>query len=152
MINREIYTLALHLLAQHQISEDTADFEERAPYLLAACCIEAQALDTALRKSLGQSVSYGFTGVCLDLEAPFPLHQSFASLAGFYLAAMLIVDEDGELSDKLYAHYCDGLASVQSRLEKADQQNGQGATSVPDGSASSAPWTVGSIEEAYFYD
>ena len=145
MINREIYTFALHLLAQHQISEDTADFEERAPYLLAACCIEAQALDSALRKSLGQSASYDFSGVCLNLEETFPLHQNFASLAGFYLAAMLIVDEDSELSDKLYAHYCDGMASIQARLEKESESQG----SSPDAPAT---WQTESIGEAYFCD
>ena len=150
MINREIYTLALHLLAQNQISEDTADFEERAPYLLAACCIEAQALDSALRKSLGQTASYGFTGVYLSLEDPFPLHQRFASLAGFYLAAMLIVDEDSELSDKLYAHYCDGMSTIQATLEKEEDE--PDSPVQPDTPEENTPWVPGSIGEAYFYD
>ena len=119
MTNRNVYDFALHALALHRVGEDTADLEERAPYLLAACCSEAQELDNALRQSLGQPLPSGVVGVYLDLDATFPLSQSFATLAGYYLAAMLIVEEDPELSDKLYAHYCDGMAAIQTRLDRA---------------------------------
>lgn len=143
MINREIYAFALHALAQHQISDQTADLEERAPYLLAACCTEAQALDTAWRRSLGQTSAPSIRGVSLSLEADFPLSQPFVPLAGFYLAAMLIIDEDADLSDKLYERWCDGMASIQAQIE---------ARSVPAPSEPPAQetWTLESIGETYF--
>lgn len=139
MINREIYAFALHALAQHQISEDASDFEERAPYLLAAVCTEAQALDTAWRRAMGQSSAPAIGGVRLELGAEFPLSAPFAPTAGFYLAAMLILDEDVELSDKLYDRYCDGMASITSQLETRSA-----------GSESDAAWSLESIRETYF--
>lgn len=139
MINREIYAFALHALAQHQISEETADFEERAPYLLAACCTEAQALDTAWRTSVGESSAPAISGVRLELDEPFPLSQPFVPITGFYLAAMLIIDENIELSDKFYERYCDGMASIQTQL----------SARASDGTANAA-WSLESIGETYF--
>lgn len=159
MTNREIYQFALHILAQHQISEDTADFEERAPYLLAACCTESKELDTALRKSLGQVVVSTITGVYMDLDDTFPLLQSFAILSGFYLAAMLILDENSELSDKLYDHYCDGMASIQAQIdkrlaeqEKANAEKEEEETEDTEQPEETVPWTLESIGETYFAD
>ena len=147
MNNREIYAFALHALAQHQISDQTADFEERAPYLLAACCTEAQALDTAWRRSLGQTSAPALSGVRLDLEAEFPLSQPFVPLAGFYLAAMLIIDEDVELSDKFYERWCDGMASLRAQLEARIAEESAPAPSEP---SDEKMWTLESIGETYF--
>ena len=141
MINREIYAFALHALAQHQISSETADFEERAPYLLAACCTEAQALDTAWRTSTGQSSAPSVSGVRLELDKTFPLSQPFVPLAGFYLAAMLVIDEDIDLSDKFYERFCDGMASIQVQID-ARAKSGT--------SESGTTWSLESIGETYF--
>ena len=140
MINREIYAFALHALAQHESSLETADLEERAPYLLAACCTEAQALDTAWRKAHGQTAAPAVSGVRLALDEEFPLSQPFVPMAGFYLAAMLIVDEDTELSDKLYERYCDGMASMTAQLDALSKS----------GVSSDTAWTLESIGETYF--
>ncbi len=153
MKNREIYEFALHLLAYHQVSDESSDFEERAPYLLAACCTESKEMDRALRKSLGQITSSSIVGVYMDLEDTFPLLQSFAVLSGFYLAAMLIVDENSELSDKLYAHYCDGMASIQAQIDRwlEEQEKENEETIVPEPEPEeSDPWTLESIGEVYF--
>ena len=147
MINREIYAFALHALAQHQISSETADFEERAPYLLAACCTEAQALDTAWRRSLGQTSAPSISGVSLSLQADFPLSQPFVPLAGFYLAAMLIIDENADLSDKFYERWCDGMASIQAQIEARTEAQSAPTPSDP---PAQEPWILESIGETYF--
>jgi len=149
MTNRNVYDFALHALSLHRIGEDTADLEERAPYLLAACCSEAQELDNALRQSLGQPIASEIMGVYLDLDATFPLSQCFATPAGYYLAAMLIVEEDPELSDKLYAHYCDGMTVIQTRLDLAEKKEEETEPDVPE---TVDPWTLESIGEAYFFN
>lgn len=112
MKNREIYRLALRLLAQQPESEETEDWEERAPYFIASFCCEASEVDRYLRQSLNMSGTVDFTRVWIDLDESFPLSDRLAPLGGLYLAAMLILDEDNELSDRLYERYCDGMTAL----------------------------------------
>ena len=66
--------------------------------------------------------------VHIPLEADFPLSDRFVNAATAYLAAMLIIDENGELSDKIYDKYCDMMARIQSeipaKIEKIAQKYG----------------------------
>ena len=54
MINRELYENALRLLAQPTDGAND-DYEERAPFLLASFCNEAQEVDSFLRMASGIS-------------------------------------------------------------------------------------------------
>lgn len=119
MTNREIYRLALHLLAQQADSEENEDLEERAPYLLASFCSEASEVDRYLRQSEGLGGAVHFTRVCIGLDEPFPLLERLAPLGGLYLAAMLALDEDNDLSDRLYERYCDGMTALQCGIPAA---------------------------------
>ena len=116
MINRDIYTNALALLSQNISGNETTDFEERAPYILANFCREVFEIDNILRGVLGLAVQGDFSNVILDLDTDFPLLDRFAAVAAKYLAAMLVIDENSELSDKLYDMYCDGIATIQSAI------------------------------------
>ena len=66
--------------------------------------------------------------VFLPLEDDFPCADRFASAAALYLAAMLIIDENIELSDKLFDRYCDIMATIHSeipaKIEKIAQKYG----------------------------
>ena len=128
MKNRDIYISALHLIGENADADENCDYEERAPYLLAAFCSEAQATETDYReyKSLGESPSVDMVSVPLDVD--FPFVERFVHAAIQYLAAMLIIDENAEFSDKLFDKYCDTMATIQSeipaQIEKIAQKYG----------------------------
>jgi hypothetical protein len=118
MTNRDIYSTALGLLAQNIDGEENGDLEDRAPYILASFCSEVFEIDRLARRLLDLSSGSAteFSRTFLPLDGEFPLLERFASAAAKYLAAMLIIDEDSELSDKLYDMYCDSMATLQSQL------------------------------------
>ena len=116
MKNRDIYKAALNLLSQSADEGENPDFEERAPYLLASFCSEAFETDRILRSVLGLTPIGSFDGVWLPLDVDFPLSSKLAPIGAAYLAAMLVIDEDPELSDKLYGHYCDGISRIRSEI------------------------------------
>ena len=116
MKNKEIYSSALSLLDQRGDDGINEDYEERAPYLIAAFCNEIFEIDALARKLLGLPSRSEICSVWLDLNDDFPLLDRFAAVASKYLAAMLVIDEDGDLSDKLYEMYCDGISMIRSQL------------------------------------
>ena len=119
MKNKEIYEGALRLLAQSSDGADNSDYEERAPYLIASFCHEVFELDCIARKLLALPLSAALESVTLPLNEDFPLLERFASAAMKYLAAMLVIDEDSELSDKLYDMYCDCVSRIREELPAA---------------------------------
>ena len=128
MKNRDIYISALHLLGENADADENCDYEERAPYLIAAFCSEAATTDAAYReyKNLGEAPSVDIVSIPLDTD--FPFTDRFVHAATLYLAAMLIIDENAELSDKLFDKYCDIMATIQSeipaKIEKIAQKYG----------------------------
>ena len=126
MKNRDIYISALSLIGESVDIEENNDYEERAPYLLAAFCSEAASTDAAYREMKKLEAATSVDNVCLPLECDFPYADRFASAAVMYLAAMLVIDENIELSDKLFDRYCDTMATIQSeipsRIEKIVQK------------------------------
>lgn len=112
MKNRDIYDSALRILAQSMPGTENNDFEERAPYLLASFCGEVLDLNRHLCEALGKSPLTEFERVWIPLEENFPLADRLAPIACLYLAAMLILDEDAEISDKLYARYCEKITAL----------------------------------------
>ena len=116
MKNKEIYSSALNLLAQDPSEGANEDYEERAPYLIATFCNEITEIDNAVRKALGIEKKSEFDRVWLDLEEEFPMLDRFVSVAAKYLAAMLVIDEDTDLSDKLYEMYCDAISAIRSQI------------------------------------
>ena len=116
MTNREIYDKAMHLLAQSTAIGENEDYLERAPYFLASFCTEAFETDKLLRNSIGANAISRIQKAYLSLDSEFPLSDRLATAASYYLAAMLTLDEDGELSDKLYDRYCDDMSTIRFEL------------------------------------
>lgn len=115
LVCRDVYTSAKAMLAEPLGESDAArraDYDERAPYLIAAMCDEARAIDAAFRQATGEPAQTQFSPVCLELSAPFPLTERFAAPAAAYLAAMLVLDENEALSDTLYSRYCDLMSDL----------------------------------------
>ena len=111
MKNREIYDSALRFLAESTNSIDNEDYEERAPYLLAAFCNEVRDTDAAIRCAHGETQK-SFNSVFLSLDSDFPLSEMFCTAASYYLAAMLVFDDDADLSDRLYDKFCDSISRI----------------------------------------
>ena len=116
MTVRDIYTSALCLLAESTSEADTEDYAERAPYLVAAFCSEAQDTDEALRVSKNEAEAPQFNPVYIPLEDKFPLLKCFCTPAAYYLAAMLVIGEDEGLSDRLYDKYCDSMSLIRQSI------------------------------------
>ena len=116
MKNREIYENALRLLAQPTDGEENEDYEERAPYLIASCCSSIRSMDRLLREATDGSASKEFGSVWLSLTDDFPLLEQFAPAVCLFVAAMLVIDEDGVLSDTLYDRYCDLISTLQTEI------------------------------------
>lgn len=118
IICTEIYEAALSLIGEKNYGS-VDDYAERAPYLLAAFCGEARGLDAVYRsaKSLPEQLPHG--AVMIELTSVFPLAKRFSGPAAMYLGAMLIIDENEELSDKLYARYCDAMSAICSEVPGA---------------------------------
>lgn len=115
MINRELFENALRLLAQ-PTDGNNEDYEERAPFLLASFCNEAQEVDSFLRMASGLTSAAEFAKIWLDLDESFPLLEALAPAACLYLAAMLVLDEDMSLSDRLYELYTEALSNIRSGI------------------------------------
>ena len=130
MKNREIYENALRLLALSAHEDVNEDYEERAPFLIASFCTEALDVDRFLRESIGESPATNFGKVWMELSEEFPLLERLAPIACLYVAAMLVIEENSDLSDRLYDLYSQRLSAVWN-----------GITSVVD-----------SIKEQYFSD
>lgn len=113
---RSVYKTALKLIGEIDCSVSESELSERAPYIGAALCREAAALDRAYRKAFGISEVQEFEGLYLDLDANFPLADRFAPAAAYYMAAMLILDEDAELYEKLFERFCDALAAISAEI------------------------------------
>ena len=94
----EILKKALHLLNEKGGAEENDDYAERAPYILSAMFSEAARLDQNYRAANK-----------LEEQPTFSTNA-----AAFYLASLLIVDENDELSDSFYDKYCDSMASISS--------------------------------------
>ena len=119
MKNRDIYENALRILAQSTAAGENEDFEERAPYLIASFCTEALEINRHLCEAIGKTPMSDFERVWLPLEENFPLIDRLAPIACLYLAAMLILDEDGDTSDKLYARYCEKITALWQEIPAA---------------------------------
>ncbi len=116
MTLRSVYKTALKLIGEAECTASEADLAERAPYIGAALCREASALDKAYRRAFGMEEAEGFEGLYLDLDSLFPLADRFAPAAAYYMAAMLILDEDTELYETLFERWCDALAAISAEI------------------------------------
>ena len=110
MINREIYDAALALLAEEQ-DELSVDYEERAPHILSAFMSECRELDGAYRRSHGGD-EIPEDGGSVDLDDEFPLSQRFFTAGVYYLAALLVENENDALCDRYFARYAAVLKSI----------------------------------------
>lgn len=116
MTLQSVYDTALRLIGEVSDSISESERAERAPYIGAALCTEASALDRAYRKAFGLDEAEPFPALFLSLDSDFPLSDRFAPAAAYYMAAMLILDEDVDLYEKLFDRWCDALAAISAEI------------------------------------
>ena len=121
--NLDIYKNAISFIGQDFNNDDLSDMEQRAPYLLASFCCRAKNLDKDLRKIEDRGNQSEFSAVILTLEDNFHLLDRFATSAALYVASMLVLEENSELSESLYEKYCDDIASLASEIALLKRQS-----------------------------
>ena len=112
----EIFKTALCLLNEKGAEDENGDYAERAPYIISSMISEAAGADKRFRAANGMEAQPPFSSVCTEMSEDFPLCDRFASAAAFYLASLLIIDFNEELSDTFYDRYCDSMASISCEL------------------------------------
>lgn len=110
--NNDVYLASLALIDESNEKGDTADLEERAPYLLASFCSLCRSLDKKLRERDSLEAQSKFSAIRLTLDGEFPLCEALSAPAAAYLASMLVMDENPALSESLYDKYCDEIAML----------------------------------------
>ena len=103
MTCKEIYDIALTLIAEEGNEGDTADLEKRFLPLLNAFCLENGGQDT----------------VCAEgLSEPFPLDERFVYPCAFFAASLFVSDEN-ESQSAMLAAQCDRMLTRIRRSEAA---------------------------------
>ena len=116
MTYRQIYENALRLICETADSTDTSDYEERAGYILATFLGQCAPADRQYRVAHQMSLSSPVALAHVDLDAAFGLSDVFVTPAQHYLAAMLVMDENEDLSDRFFELYTDGITALLSAL------------------------------------
>ena len=109
-------------------SIDTADYETRSCYLLALFTNQQLPLDAAYRAANNLEAITQRSYSMVELDRFFPLVLNFAPAAVYYLAAMLVIDENAELSNRFFAQYLSEIELIRrsfpSRIEITKDQYG----------------------------
>ena len=116
MTLQSVYDTALRIIGEVSDSIGESELAERAPYIGAALCTEAASLDRAYRQAFGLKEAESFPTLFMSLDSDFPLSDRFAPAAAYYMAAMLILDEDPELYEKLFDRWCQDFAAISAEI------------------------------------
>ena len=114
MIYGEIYDSALQLIGEQTDSPAAADYEMRAGYILANLTTILAPLDAQYLESNGLSSSAPAVRPYVELSKFFPLSTALAPASTFYLASMLVLEENEEMSQRLYALYAEEVARLRA--------------------------------------
>ncbi len=114
MTCREVYLASLALVCESQA--ENPDYEERAPYLLAAVSTQLAPMDRAVREAAGEDIPAYPNTVYLGLDEEFPLTQRLLPAALYYVGAMLVIDENEEMYEDLFALFSDAMAKLRATL------------------------------------
>lgn len=117
MICSDILTMASNLLCEASGTKLlSTDFSDRAPYILAVYCGEVGELDKNYREAFELEAQPVFNRSSLQLNSEFPLCDRFVSCAAFFTAAMLILDENAEISDLFFEKYAQSVSAIKADI------------------------------------
>ena len=119
MTYRQIYGNALRLICEVDSAVDTTDYEERATYILATFLGQCAPIDRQYRVAHQMSKHAFLPVACVDPDHTFDLAEVFVTPAEYYLAAMLVLDENEEMSERFFSLYTDAISTLLSTLPSA---------------------------------
>lgn len=117
MTNRNILNSAVSLISEATDANTPEDYAERAPYILATFCNQCKRLHQKYNLALQLNYTSYSEHAFLDLSDSFPLLPALVPAATYYLAAMLVIDENETLSDKLFDLYASEVASLSAEAD-----------------------------------
>jgi len=117
----EVFDAALALI--DEVNDGSVDdYLERCPYLAAAFCSEVGAVDLLWRESMGGEAQPAFGAVSIGSDESFPLSDRFIPAAASYIAAMLVLEENEALYEKLYGRYSDLISGICAEIPGASEK------------------------------
>ncbi len=116
MTYRQIYENALRLICEVADSVDTADYEERASYILATFLGQCAPMDRQYRAAHQMGTHTVAPVACVNPDHTFDLAEVFVTPAEHYLAAMLVLDENEEMSERFFSLYTDEISALLDAL------------------------------------
>lgn len=116
MTYRDLFLTAVGMTGEEIDGGEIGDYEDCAPYLLATFCRECAAIDARYRAAHSLGTSTVPKGAYVDMEDNFPLCDALTPAASYYLASMLVADENEELSDRFFTLYTDAISAIVSTL------------------------------------
>lgn len=119
MTYNDLYLAALKKIGITSTATQTEDYEDRAPYLLASFCSTCSSLDRKYRKANGLKAATFSNVAAVNMNDSFALSDVLIPAASCYLGAMLVLEENEAMSDRLFDQYCDELASIEAALPAA---------------------------------
>jgi hypothetical protein len=93
-----------------------SDYTERAPYIVAALVSEAAQLDKCYRETFGLPEQPSYDSLEISLQSEFPLCDRFVSPAVNYIAALLILDDNTDLYERLFEKWSNALYAISAEI------------------------------------
>ena len=122
MTYRELFQSALAQVCESGDEGDISDYEERAGYILASFCTRCASADKKYRAAHGIQGGNEVYAACVALDGEFPLCDVFTAAASHYLAAMLTIDENEEMSERFFALYSDAISALMGDLPASNER------------------------------
>jgi len=116
MTNMEIYTATLRLINEISDVDRSSDYQDRAPYILANFITDNVALNRQYCQLMGILPRNVAVRTHMALAEEFPLADVFFIPAEYYLAYLLLADENPELSDMFFDRFCLSIASILAKI------------------------------------
>ena len=113
---QEILDASIGMIGESGSTGNVGDYAERATYLMGTFCSQCLPVDRKYRISKGEIPEEITVPSCVTLSDSFPLSTVFVPAATYYIAAMLILEENEDISETLFGHYTDAIASIQNDL------------------------------------
>ena len=116
MTCQDIYKIALSFLGEDTSGKFSSDYEQRAPYLIAALYPILREDDNILRRSRGLPTQENEYAEKAELYEKFKLCDDFATAAAYYVASLLIFESDTARADRLFEKYNDLAKKVMTNI------------------------------------
>lgn len=118
-----IFDNVIRLIGAGNHPDHTSGYRTRMPYLLACFVGECYAMDASYRQRHNMTADAGepllpdvFDATAIAADEDFPMSVRFSPAAAYYVASMLVMEENPDLADRLYARYSDALSHVRAGI------------------------------------